>query len=202
VSQPPTDPASGFGPPDQPSGGPPYNQPGYGQPPYNQPGYRQQPPYQPDYGQLPYGQPPFNPYQVGAGTKPGVVTALQVMLWVMGVLSIAGAVAAIVGFANYYHPTSDEWGYFLGSLTVYVLPGILAIIAAIRVRQATRGVLTMARVSAILFILVGLSIVGRGVPAGILFTFGGIAMITLASQKATSQYFQRTPQPQFPQSPM
>ncbi|QSB04019.1 hypothetical protein [Natronoglycomyces albus] len=102
------------------------------------------------YGHLPHGPAPV-PGQppLPSLTKPGTVTGIQVILWIMAAMSAIGELFSIISLVNYFHP--------LGLISV-VLAGFLtvkSIIAPIYIGRGRRWAWILALIGTILGIVFG-----------------------------------------------
>lgn len=192
-----------FGDPNNPYGQPQPGgqQPGYGYPQSPQGG----PPQGYDYPQAPYGQGGF---PAGPTEMPGGVKAARVMLFVMGGLSLIGAIifaltAVAFGAAKndasfeedvQFQQLADYSGGVLWGITVFaVVWAVFAIVLGAKFGSGGSGL----RVTAIVFgVLTAILGIYPFVVVGLVYTVLAILVVVFAANSDGSAWFNRNKQPQ------
>ncbi|WEH40076.1 hypothetical protein OG233_11590 [Streptomyces sp. NBC_01218] len=192
-----------FGEPNSPYGTPPSGgqQPGYGYPQAPQ-GVPQQ-----GYGypQAPYGQGDFN----GApSVMPGGVKASRVLLYVMGGLSLIGAVIFAIGAAAVsaakndasleedvqFQQLADYSGGVLWALTAFaVLWGVFAIVLAVKFGSGGNGLRITTIVFAVVTAILGIY---PFLGVGLVYTVLAILVTVFVANADGRAWFNRRTQPQ------
>ncbi|MFE6166098.1 hypothetical protein ACFQ7F_45215 [Streptomyces sp. NPDC056486] len=155
-------------PPHDPQVNPPSGLPGY-------PGPAQDPAYGNGYGNG-YGYGPVAPH-----TMPGVVRAAQIVVWVLGGLTLIG----VIGLAAAGDP--ETAGAAAGvNLCLMVAGGF-----AFTFKNAGNGIRVTCIVLMSVQIAFGLGGLASGNPGGILGLLGSVASVILLAQAAAGAWFKR-----------
>ena len=206
--------------PGQPQyGQPQYGQPQYGQPQYGQPQYGQQPYSQPQYGQQgpyagypqPYGQPYYGQAPRDPDKRPTTVSAAAWITWIMSGLTLLGllitGIALSVGGDDIVRQIEQDPNVqaqldnisideLIAGVWVLVAIGFFWSVAAIVIalfafRRANWARITLV-VSAAMTVLFSI----LTLPAGILYTLGGGAVIALLFTGGANEWYSRRVGPQ------